>query len=130
MLKAIIVIDNAITRDLLRQVLNQGGHHIVGDCSTGTQAIALINKQQPHFVCVDRELCEDGSNLLPKLRETLPKGLVFMVCSQLNAATVQTYMAQGVHGFIIQPFKTEAVLSTVKNAILALIKRQQAGKAD
>ena len=130
MLKAVILDDNAITRDLLRQVLNQGGHQIVGECSTGSQGIALMVKHQPHFVCVDRELCEDGTQLLARIHETLPKGLVFLVCSQLNAPTLQSYMAQGVHGFIIKPFNTGAVLSTVKNAILALIKRQQAAKSE
>lgn len=126
MLKAIILDENAITRDLLRQVLSSGGHQVVGDCSLGTQGLALMVKHQPQFVCVNRALCEDGHELLAKIHQTLPKALVFLVCAELDASTLQSYMAQGVHGFIIKPFNTTAVLSTIKNAILGLIKRQQA----
>ena len=126
MLKAIILDDNAMTRDLLRQVLNEGGHHVVGECSSGKQGLMLMVKHQPHFVCVERELLEEDSQLLQQIRQTMPKGLVFLVCSGLNAATLQSYMAQGVHGFIIKPFNTGAVLATIKTGILALIKRQQA----
>jgi two-component system chemotaxis response regulator CheY len=130
MLKGIILDDNAITRDLLRQVLTSGGHQMVAESSSGKQGLALMVKHQPQFVCVERELCEDGQQLLQQIRQTLPKGLIFLVCSELNGATLQTYMQQGVHGFIIKPFNTAAVLSTIKNAILALIKRQQAKPAE
>jgi two-component system, chemotaxis family, chemotaxis protein CheY len=130
MLKAVILDENAITRDLLRQVLGSGGHQVVADCSLGTQGLALMVKHQPQFVCVSRGLCEDGHELLPKIQQTLPKALVFLVCSELDANTLQTYMAQGVHGFIIKPFNTTAVLKTIKNAILGLVKRQQAKSAE
>lgn len=130
MLKGIILDDNAITRDLLRQVLTSGGHQMVAEASSGKQGLALMIKHQPQFVCVERELCEDGQQLLQQIRQTLPKGLIFLVCSELNATTLQSYMQQGVHGFIIKPFNTAAVLSTIKNAILALVKRQQAKAAE
>lgn len=130
MLKAIVLDGNAITRDLLHQVLANGGHQVVGDCSSASQGLALIIKHQPHFVCVERQMLEENEALLDKMRQALPKGLLFMVCSQLDAKTLQTYMARGVHGFIIKPFNTGAVLSTIKNAILNLIKRQQAKSAD
>ncbi len=132
MLKAIILDESAITRDLLRQVLNSGGHQVVGDCSLGTQGLALMVKHQPHFICVNRGMCEDGHELLAKIHQTLPKALVFLVCSQLDASTLQAYVSQGVHGFIIKPFNTTAVLNTIKKAVLGLVKRAQAkaGEAD
>jgi two-component system chemotaxis response regulator CheY len=36
-------------------------------------------------------------------------------------------MARGVHGFIVKPFKADAVLKTIRNTVLALVRRQQAG---
>jgi two-component system, chemotaxis family, chemotaxis protein CheY len=129
-LKAIVLDGNAITRDLLHQVLSNGGHQVVGDCSSASQGLALIIKHKPHFVCVERKMLEDNVQFLEKIRQSLPKGLIFMVCSELDAKTLQEYMAQGVHGFIIKPFNTGAVLSTIKNAILNLIKQQQAKAAE
>ena len=130
MLKAIVLDSNAITRDLLHQVLANGGHQVVGDCSSASQGLALIIKHQPHFVCVERKMLEENVQFLQRMQQALPKGLIFMVCSQLDAKTLQEYMALGVHGFIIKPFNTGAVLSTIKNAILNLIKRQQAKGAE
>ena len=130
MLKAIVLDGNAITRDLLHQVLANGGHQVVGDCSSASQGLALTIKHKPHFVCVERQMLEENVGFLEKIQQALPKGLIFIVCSQLDAKTLQEYMARGVHGFIIKPFNTGAVLSTIKNAILTLIKRQQAKSGD
>jgi two-component system chemotaxis response regulator CheY len=126
MLKAIIIDGNAISRDLLRQVLANGGYQVVGQTNAAPQGLALTLKHQPHIICIDMQIFEDDPQLLGRIQNALPKTLIFMVSSQLGAQDVQAALARGVHGFIIKPFNTAAVLTTIKNAVLALIKKQQA----
>lgn len=126
MLKAVIVDSNAISRGLLNTVLTDGSYNVVGQTHTGTHGYALALKLHPHFVCVAREQVEDGSQIVEQLREHLPKTLIFMVSGTLDAATVQEAVARGVHGFIVKPFKADAVLKTIRNTVIAVVKKQQA----
>jgi two-component system chemotaxis response regulator CheY len=125
MLKAVIVDANAISRGLLNTVLTDGGYTVVGQTHTGAQGVALALKHQPHFICVASDQVEDGSQIVEQLRESQPKTLVFMVAGALDAATLQQAMARGVHGFIVKPFKADAVLRTIRNTVLSVVKKHR-----
>lgn len=127
MLKAIIVDSSAITRGLLNTVLTEGGYNVVGQTHTSTLGHALAIKHQPHIVCMAREQVEDGENVVEQLRAQLPKTLIFMVSGTLDAPAVQGALARGVHGFIVKPFKADAVLRTIRNTVLAIVKKHRAG---
>jgi two-component system chemotaxis response regulator CheY len=57
----------------------------------------------------------------------MPKAIVFMVSGTLDAPAIQAALARGVHGFIVKPFKAETVLRTIRNTILSIVKKHQAG---
>ena len=52
-----------------------------------------------------------------------------MVSSEFDAATVQAGHAMGVNGFIVKPFKADTVLNTIRNTVIAMVKRQRAALA-
>lgn len=126
MLKAVIIDSNAVSRGLLNTVLTEGGYSVAGQTHTSTQGYALLQKFHPHFVCIALEQVEDGNQVVEQIRENMPKTLIFMVSGAIDAATLQAALARGVHGFIVKPFKADAVLKTIKNTVLAMIKKQQA----
>jgi two-component system chemotaxis response regulator CheY len=125
MLKAVIVDSNAISRGLLNTVLTEGGYEVVGQTHTGQGALLLAAKFRPQLMCIAREQVEDGSEVVEQLRATLPKTLVFMVSGTLDAPAIQAALARGVHGFIVKPFKADTVLNTIRNTVLAVVRRQQ-----
>ena len=127
MLKAVIVDSNAISRGLLNTVLMDGGYEVVGQAHTGQAALLLANKFRPQIMCIAREQVEDGSGVVEQLRSTLPKTLVFMVSGTLDAPAIQAAMTRGVHGFIVKPFKADTVLNTIRNTVIAVVRKQQAG---
>ena len=129
MLKAIIVDSNAISRGLLNTVLVDGGYEVAGQAHTGAAAYALALKHQPHIACIAREQVEDGSDIVERLRAELPKTLVFMVSGTLDAPTIQAAMGRGVQGFIVKPFKADAVLRTIRNTVMAIVKKHREGPA-
>lgn len=126
MLKAVIVDANAISRGLLNTVLLDGSYEVVDQTHTGAQGYALALKHKPHFICIAREQVEDGSQIVELLRENLPKTLIFMVSGTLDAPTIQASLERGVHGFIVKPFKADAVLRTIRNTVISVVKKQQA----
>lgn len=125
MLKALIVDANAISRGLLNTVLTEGSYDVVAQTHTGPLGLALALKHQPHLVCVAREQVEDGSDVVGQLRAQLPKTIIFMVSGTLDAAAIQGALARGVHGFIVKPFKADAVLRTIRNTVIAVVKKQR-----
>ena len=125
MLKALIVDSSAVSRGLLNTVLTDGGYNVVGQTHTSTLAYGLALKHHPHFICIAREQVEDGSNVVEQLRAELPKTLVFIVSGTLDAQAVQEALARGVHGFIVKPFKADTVLKTIRNTVIAWVKKQQ-----
>ncbi|MGJ9420086.1 response regulator [Massilia sp. CMS3.1] len=127
MLKAVLVDSNAVARGLLNTVLTDGGYEVLGQTHTGQGALVLANKFRPQIMCIAREQVEDGSGIVEQLRANLPKTLVFMVSGTLDAPTIEAALARGVHGFIVKPFKADAVLKTIRNTVIAVVRKQQAG---
>ena len=125
MLKAVIVDSNAISRGLLNTVLTEGGYEVVGQVHTSSKGLALVQKFRPHFTCIAREQMEDGEQVVAQIRANLPKTIIFMVSGTIDAPILQAAMASGVQGFIVKPFKADTVLNTIRNTILAMIKKQQ-----
>ena len=126
MLKAIIIDSSAVSRGLLNTVLTEGGYQVAGQGHTGTQAYALALKHQPHFICIAREQIEDGGDAVEQLRASMPRVIVFMVSGTLDAPAIQAALARGVHGFIVKPFKADTVLRTIRNTVLAIVKKHRA----
>jgi two-component system chemotaxis response regulator CheY len=127
MLKAVIVDSNAISRGLLNTVLTEGGYEVAGQAHTGPLGYALALKHHPNIFCIAREQVEDGNDVVEQLRASMPKTLVFMVSGTLDAPTVQGALARGVQGFIVKPFKADAVLRTIRNTVMAIVKQHRSG---
>ena len=130
MLKAVIIDSSAVARGLLNTVLLDGGYDVVGQSHTCAAGLALLIKFNPHIVCIAREQMENGEDVVQEIRAKWPKTLIFMVSSEFDAATIQAAHAMGVSGFIVKPFKADTVLNTIRNVVIAMVKRQRAAMAD
>nr|WP_315396236.1 response regulator [uncultured Duganella sp.] len=129
MLKAVIIDSSAVARGLLNTVLLDGGYDVVGQSHTCAAGLALLIKFNPHIVCIAREQMENGEDVVQEIRAKWPKTLIFMVSSEFDAATIQAAHALGVSGFIVKPFKADTVLNTIRNVVIAMVKRQRAAMA-
>jgi len=127
MLKVIILDNQAVARNLLGSVLTNGGHEVVGDSNTNLSNLARLVKLRPQIICVDvGEIENEGITLLKALRTELPKALIFLVSSKIDAATIQSAQQYGVSGFIVKPFNAVAVLSSIRNTIVRIAKLRKA----
>jgi two-component system chemotaxis response regulator CheY len=129
MLKAVIIDSSAVARGLLNTVLIDGGYDVVGQAHTCANGMALLIKYQPHIVCIAREQMESGEDVVREIKTNWPKTLIFMVSSEFDATTIQQAHAMGVSGFIVKPFKADTVLNTIRNVVIAMVKRQRAAMA-
>ncbi|MBC3933891.1 ANTAR domain-containing response regulator [Undibacterium rugosum] len=127
MLKAVILDANAVARNLLTSVLNNGGHEVVGDANLAPASLARVIRLKPQIVCIDiGETNEEGLAIIDQLRRELPKALLFLVSAKIDATILQAAQQRGVHGFIVKPFNSVAVLTSIRNTILRIAKQQRA----
>ena len=127
MLKAVLIDSSAVARGLLASVLSAAAYEVCGQAHTSALGLAMLAKHQPQLVCIAREQMEDGSDVVGAIRQTYPKTLIFMVSSGIDAATLRAAHASGVSGFIVKPFNAGTVQKTIRNAVLAMVRKQQAG---
>lgn len=125
MLKAVIIDGSAVARGLLNTVLVDGGYDVVGQAHTCAAGTALLIKFNPQIVCINRDQVEQDVAGMEAMRRQWPKALIFMVSSEFDAATVQKAHAMGINGFIVKPFNAGTVLKTIRNTVIAMVKRQQ-----
>jgi two-component system chemotaxis response regulator CheY len=125
MLKAVLIDASAISRGLLNTVLTDGSYNVVGQTHTTAQGYALVQKHSRHLVCIALEQVEDGNNVVEQIRANYPKTLIFMVSGAIDAGILQKALARGVSGFIVKPFNADAVLKTIRNTVLAMVKKSQ-----
>jgi two-component system chemotaxis response regulator CheY len=125
MLKAVIIDGSAVARGLLNTVLADGGYDVVGQAHTCAAGTALLIRFNPQIVCINRDQVEQDVAGTEAMRRQWPKALIFMVSSEFDAATVQKAHAMGINGFIVKPFNAGTVLKTIRNTVIAMVKRQQ-----
>src|ERR1700677_4803701 len=126
MLKVVIIDGSAISRGLLNSVLTDGGHEVIGDSNTSQDSLARMINLQPQLVCVDVGHEGDGMAILDTLREGLPRAILCLVSGKIEPTTVEQALQHGVHGFIVKPFNSVTVLKTIRNAVIKVVKQQQA----
>ncbi|UGQ45981.1 ANTAR domain-containing protein [Massilia endophytica] len=130
MLKAVIIDGSAVARGLLNTVLTEGGYDVAGQAHTCAAGAVLLIKYQPQIICVARDSVEADVDAAKAMRADYPKALMFMVSSEFDAASVQWAHGLGFNGFIVKPFNAGTVLKTIRNTVIAMVKRQQKAQAE
>lgn len=129
MLKAVVLDNQATSRNLLSSLLSNGGHEVVDTGNLSQAVLARIVKLKPQVVCIDiGEANQPGWAILDNAREQLPKAMFFLVSAKLDAPTIAAAQQRGVHGFIVKPFNPALVLAAIRKAVLRLISKQTAQK--
>ncbi len=121
-LRVFIVDDNAVTRTLLRMMIQGDRYQVVGDAATADKAIARLPELRPDIVFLDVMLPDsDGLALLKRICVALPACAVLMITACNDRATVETAMRDGAKGFIVKPFNPGTVLDTLSQVATKLL---------
>jgi two-component system chemotaxis response regulator CheY len=119
MAKRVLVVDDAaFMRMMLKDILKSGGYEIVGEAGDGKEALDAYQTLKPDFVTMDIVMPNMGGlDALRALRETDPNAAVIMVSAMGQDALVQEATDAGARGFIVKPFRPQAVLETVSSVL-------------
>ena len=128
-LRTLIVEDSPVTVVVMKEILAELGHKVVGTAGTGASALAAYRALQPDLVTMDVVMPDmDGIEATRQIVESFPDAMVVMVSGQGWEATVARALAAGASGYVVQPvgkYKLREVLrmipkfrATIKNGVL------------
>jgi two-component system chemotaxis response regulator CheY len=113
-----IIGDNLLIRTLLREILRDAGHEVIGEAQNGSEAMSRVLELRPKLVILDVVLLRrSGLSTLEHLLKIDP-ALVLVVCSALlEPRNAIGALHLGAKGFILKPFDGQAVLHSVRDAL-------------
>ncbi len=119
--RILIVDDEAIIRESLRDWLADAGHEVL-TAEDGARAIEIIEEQRPPIAIVDLVMPGmDGIELLKRAKEAFPGIEVVLMTAYASIPTAIAAMKQGAYDYIEKPFSPEMVELLVDK----LAERQQ-----
>ncbi len=105
--KMLIVDDEAILRESLRDWLSEAGHQVL-TAGNGPQALEIIQQEKPGIVITDLVMPGmDGIELLRRAREISPQIEVIIMTAYGSIPTAITAMREGAYDYIEKPFCPE-----------------------
>jgi two-component system chemotaxis response regulator CheY len=116
--RVLIADDAAFMREMLRDILTEGGFEIAAEAIDGNEAIELFQEHSPDLVMLDIVMPrKSGLEALKEITSMNPSACVVM-CSALGQETlVMDALEAGARDFIVKPFKPEKVIDVVGKAL-------------
>lgn len=111
----LIVDDSSFMRNILKDILTDGGYTIAGEASDGKQALELYRKLRPDIVTMDIVLPDkSGIDVVKEIRKTDSNAKIVMVTALGQQQLVSEAISAGASDFITKPFQREKILEVIK----------------
>ena len=118
MSKILIVDDSRTSRKILRNILEDAGHEIVGEAMDGQDGINKYKDIKPDIVTLDITMpVMDGLEALRKIKEDDPEAKVIMVTAAGQQSKMIDAIKFGASEFVTKPFEAEAIVKMVNKLV-------------
>src|SRR5437773_5700576 len=118
MARIMVVDDAAFMRKMLTDALAGGGHEVVGEAATGTEAVDKFLELRPEVTTLDITMPEkDGLEALREILAFDPSARVVMCSALGQESKVLEAIRSGAKDFVVKPFQAERVLAAVVKAL-------------
>jgi two-component system chemotaxis response regulator CheY len=116
MAKALIVDDSKFMRNIIRDVLEEGGHEIIAEADNGADGIESYRAYNPDFVTMDITMGgKDGINAVYEIKKLNPDAKIVVV-SALNENTIRRHAEDlDASAFVTKPFNKKELLEIVNS---------------
>lgn len=118
MARILIVDDAAFMRMMLKNILQKGGHEVVGEAENGLVAVEKYQILLPDLVTMDITMpIMEGIEAVKQIRASDPNANVIM-CSAMGQQTLIVQAIQaGAKDFVVKPFQEDRVLESIRKVL-------------
>ncbi|MCZ8515710.1 response regulator [Paenibacillus filicis] len=118
MAKVMVVDDAAFMRMMLKTMLSEEGHEIVGEASNGLEAVNAYMSIRPDVVTMDITMPEmDGVTAVREIRKLDPQAKIIMCSAMGQKAMVVEAITAGAKDFVVKPFQKDRVVESLNNVL-------------
>jgi two-component system chemotaxis response regulator CheY len=118
MAKALVVDDAAFMRMMLKNILQKGGHEVVGEAENGAVAIERYKELRPDFVTMDITMpVMEGIEAVRHIKESDPQAKILMCSAMGQQSMIVQAVQAGARDFIVKPFQEERVLESISKML-------------
>jgi two-component system chemotaxis response regulator CheY len=116
----ILIVDDAdFIRLLLRDILTNNGHRVVGEASDGVEAILKYREVRPDIVTMDIVMPKtNGIEAVRAIKAEYPKARIIMISALGQQKLVMESIRAGAKDFIVKPFNERTVVDIINKALL------------
>jgi two-component system chemotaxis response regulator CheY len=115
----VLICDDALfMRKVLGDILREAGHEVVGEATTGEEAVSRFEDLQPDLVTMD--IVMPGLGGIEAVRTIVGRDASarILMCSAMGQqALVVEAIQAGAKDFVVKPFQPERVLEAVERAL-------------
>ncbi|MCH5252856.1 MAG: response regulator [Lachnospiraceae bacterium] len=116
MAKVLIVDDSRTSRRMLKNILTENGHEVVGEAENGQIGYEKYIELSPDIVTLDITMpVLDGLDALEKIMDFDSEAAVIMVTAAGQKEKMVEAIRRGAMEFIQKPFEPEQILSIISN---------------
>ncbi len=117
MAKILMVDDSALSRRMLRTILEEGGHTVI-EAPDGFAALEQYSLERPDLVTLDMTMKDmHGLDVLEEILKLDKDATVLAASADIQKSTRQRVLEKGGKGFVPKPFDAETVLTAVNTAL-------------
>lgn len=111
----LLVDDHAIWRDGIRSILEDAHFEVVGEASSGPEAVELARALQPQLILLDIRMAGgDGLEALQTLKAERPQTAVVMLSSYENPIYMARAVAGGAAGYLLKGIERGELVSALR----------------
>jgi len=113
--KILIVDDTSYIRKILREIIEEHGHTVVGEAKNGLEAIELTEKLLPELIIMDIVMPgKNGIEAMIDIKKRFPNIKVVLMSALGQERLIMDAINAGAQKFIIKPFKKENIISAIE----------------
>jgi two-component system chemotaxis response regulator CheY len=114
-MKVLVVDDNVLTRDMIKDLLIEMGHQIAGEADNGDDAVKTFSATHPDLVLLDLIMPgKSGLEALQEIKALDPAAKVVMVTAVQQDPISQQLLQSGAAGILHKPFMYDDLEAVLK----------------
>lgn len=124
--RILIVEDEFVTLDLLRDYLEESGYEVSGDAMSADEAIKILEKGETDFAMLDINIKGDKNGIwvAEQIQKKYKIPFVFLTAFS-DSATVKTAAGTRPYGYLVKPFTQADIYTTIEIALTNFNEQKQ-----
>ncbi len=115
--RILIVEDEELVREAVRELLEEEGFDVVGECSDGADAVRVAKELRPAVILMDLRMPGmDGIEATARVKEALPSTQVIMLTAYDDPALRGGAIDAGAYCFMPKGTSSQLIIQTIHDA--------------